>query len=397
MAAKQLKHMFFYTSFKNPAIFLAASLLVLCVCVRPAAGVDSSDVSCPGLRERLLDAAELAKRQGSWPDDASMYDHADSSWTRITRFLPATNATSSTPLAAIPAPNTPECRDDAYAEGDFPCIKCLDRIFTVDGDTVAFTIGRGAELCSEAPRMRWRTRAGMSHEIALPPLYNWNVAALWCAGKYLIMGLEASYEYGESNETVAFWNLDTGQFSIYPYGTSHLPISDYLPNWTHTTVTSTGTTVVLGSTQSALAFWPEVKHWSILDLGTGRAIPDPVHEVATPKFVPASVEKALRKAIPQAIGFTPVKACEIDGITVVVYRADAQRVFSQNRWFDRVEGYSVARLEAGELNGALLGIVVDPYLLPEPDNVVFRGYWNGNLVVHFGGDKGSRVERFRLR
>jgi len=354
---------------------------------------------CAGLRDRLVKAAEHAKSQGQWPEDASQYELDESSWTRVARYDRIDDAARHAPFAVSPAPETRECGANTEAEGSFNCRECLDQVFTVDGDKVAFTMGRSPETCSEAPRMQWRTRDGKSHEAALNPLYNFNVASLWCTGRFLVFGLEAAYEYGSRSQTLAFWDLETGRFGVFPHGDAHLSIRDYLPDWKQSAVSSIEGSVVIASTRTALAFSPDARKWSVVDLKARRALPDPVKEEAPPKAPPASVEAALRKAFPRAVGFTPVRAYAIDGTPVVVYRADAARTHDpdQNIWFEHAEGYGVARLKSGELHGALLGVVADQYLSVEPQNVRLRGFWNEHLVISFNSDKAQRVERFPFR
>jgi len=383
----------------SSASLVAAFLIVLAaprLRAATAAGEVVSSSACAGLRDRLWDGVIRAKALGGWTDGDPTVDFRETRWTRTAEGPPSVESPSSPPLDSALAPATPECRYEGYEEGQYPCTRCLDRVYAVDGDSVGFTVGRDPETCSESPRMRWRTRAGEAHEAILSPLYNWNVTAVWCTGGRLVLGMRAYYEYGESDELLAFWDLDSGRFDRFPDRTSNIFFSDYFPDWTSAVVASSGDWIVLSSTQAAAAFRPDEHRWALLDPTTRKPLPVLAREAKLPPYVPSALARSLKQEFPEAIGFTAIRADAVDGAIVAVYRADLQRVFQQMQWFDRAAGYAVARWEP-KGNGDLLGAVHATYYDHNPNAVTLRAYVKGELVFVVAGDKGSEILRYRLR
>jgi hypothetical protein len=89
------------------------------------------------------------------------------------------------------------------------CSTTVAIAFRVDRESIAFTVGRSPEECNEAPRLLWIEK-GVRRSDPMPALYDFNVSAAWLTAHYLVLVLEADYEYGSHAERLAFWNLDSG-------------------------------------------------------------------------------------------------------------------------------------------------------------------------------------------
>jgi hypothetical protein len=143
--------------------------------------------------------------------------------------------------------------------------------FYVDGDTIAFTMGRVPEACSEAPRMIWTDSEHRQHRRVIPPLFNWNVESLWCTEHFLIFGLVADYEYGEHDERLGFWHLGDGRVVISPglawddsgRAVPHpASLTKRLPGWREARVAEVGEALIFAKRDTTLAFWPAQQAYS---------------------------------------------------------------------------------------------------------------------------------------
>ena len=159
---------------------------------------------------------------------------------------------------------------DEYAQ---ECSTTVYRRFHVDGDTLSFTAGNVCESCSETPRALWRTADGRPHRRLLAALYNWNVEALWCTGRYLVFGLEdPACEGGDRVSGLAFWQPDTGRWWFTPQWIAYagqtmrfsdvLDLSRELPGWQHGEVAESNGAFLIRVRSRALAFWPERWEWA---------------------------------------------------------------------------------------------------------------------------------------
>ncbi len=239
---------------------------LLCLCVlsprasshggtrdRPALDPVSA---CAGIRDRLTAYFETANR--AWDPDPWAYEDADTvAWRERKSGFPEVATRFTGPCPGVSGPNG---GNDAEA-----CSLTVWRRFRVDGDTVSFTMGRAPEFCSEAPRMIWRTRDLSRWQRALPPLFNWNVEALWCTEHYLVLGLEASYEDGEHDERLAFWHVLTGRVLLSPVivwdgggrtGEPDRYLPRRFPGWRTAAIAEIGAAVVLTRADTTVAFWP---------------------------------------------------------------------------------------------------------------------------------------------
>ena len=143
-----------------------------------ASGNSGSPGDCEGLRSRLFACFERAKRV--WYGDPQSYSETDTvSWTveRMPRL--SAGLRFDPPVASFRGYEAEECSLTVW------------RQFYVDSDTIAFTMGRAPEVCSEAPRMIWSDAVHGRCRRIVSPLFNWNVEALWCTKHYLIFGLLA--------------------------------------------------------------------------------------------------------------------------------------------------------------------------------------------------------------
>lgn len=151
------------------------------------------------------------------------------------------------------------------------CSLMVWRRFFVDNGTIAFTTGRAAEACSEAPRMIWTDSKHRHWRRIIPPLFNWNVEALWCTEHYLVLGLEADYESGRHDERLAFWHLGIGRVVLSPSTTwddssrairHDTSLSQRLPGWREARIAEAGDAVVLARRDTIHVFWPSRRVYS---------------------------------------------------------------------------------------------------------------------------------------
>lgn len=146
------------------------------------------------------------------------------------------------------------------------CSLTVWRRFFVENDTIAFTMGRAPEACSEAPRMIWTDLSHRQHRRAVPPLFNWNIESLWCTENYLIFGLTAYYEGGGYDERLAFWNLGDGRVVLTPgvvwedngRMTRYEPsLPQRLPGWRQARVAEMRGGLLFAIRDTQLVFWPD--------------------------------------------------------------------------------------------------------------------------------------------
>ena len=241
---------------------LALAMFALCGDVVSLASARTSSgrhsfAGCDGLRAHLR--SYFARASRVWdPNPWRSSEKDDISWRRE-RTLP---------LGAGLKFHSPVRRDLEANWGNEAqeCSLTVWRRFYVDGDTIAFTMGRAPESCSEAPRMIWTDSQRREWRTIIPPLFNWNVETLWCTEHYLIFGLEADYEYGEHDERLAVWNLRAGRVVLSPglaWGDSERTVrheaslTERLPGWREARIAEVGEALVLTKRDTTLAFWPD--------------------------------------------------------------------------------------------------------------------------------------------
>ena len=203
-----------------------------------------------------------------WDPDPWAYSEADTtSWRE--EPMPALHA------VRFDAPLRELSRPPAGNEEAEECSLTVWRRFDVDGDTIAFTMGRAPESCSEAPRMIWTDSKHRHWRQIIPPLFNWNVEALWCTEHYLVFGLAADFENGEHDERLAFWHLADGQLVLSPgltgddsarSSTTSL-LSEQLAGWRNARLAEVEEGLVLTKRDTTLAFWPDRRTYSAASRG----------------------------------------------------------------------------------------------------------------------------------
>jgi hypothetical protein len=319
-------------------------------------------VPCAGLRAELASRLREARVQGRWQEYLSEEEWlADSlagiPWRHVTRGLAVTGANFH---EAYPSLVGPECLE--------ACSKCIYRHFVADGDTLSFTEARVPEGCSEFPRLCWRSPSGSRHREALVPLFNWNVDALWCTGRYLVFGLHAEYEMAPPGDALAFWDLETGRWAYAPPGEQlasysiGLALPGILPAWPHVQVAELGDAIIVRDHGRAVALWPARQQWSVLEAETGTPVQDGPgvvpgrvirqHPAAVPRSLLEGMRSALRRTDPE-VGPAEVlevmaPACPPDSSFVAVLVSaqtprgalsrpgDLFGVFLADRWLTRV-------------------------------------------------------------
>ena len=266
-------------------------------------------VPSAGLRAKLASRLEHARVVGRWqeylPYEEALADSLSGvPWTRVPRGIALAGATFHESYPSIAGP---ECLE--------ACPKCVHRSFVADGDTLSFTMGRSPGFCSEFPRLLWRSPTGRDHREALVPLFNWNIEALWCTGRYVVFGLHAEYEAVFPGDALAFWDLETGRWAYAPPGeesASHsigLALTGILPAWPQVQVAELGDAIVLRDGGRAVALWPARSEWSVLEAETGTpvqrgpGVPPSRTILKTPAPISLSlldeIRSALRKVDPQ--------------------------------------------------------------------------------------------------
>ena len=229
-------------------------------------------VPCAGLRAKLASRLEHARVVGRWreylPYEEALADSLSGvPWTRVPRGIALAGATFHESYPSIAGP---ECLA--------ACPKCVNRSFVADGDTLSFTMGRSPEFCSEFPRLLWRSPTGRHHREALVPLFNWNVEALWCTGRYVVFGLHAEYEAVFPGDALAFWDLEAGRWAYAPQGEQlatysvGLALAGILPAWPRVQVAEVGDAIILRDSVRAVALWPARREWSVLEAEAGTPV-----------------------------------------------------------------------------------------------------------------------------
>ena len=127
-------------------------------------------------------------------------------------------------------------------------------MFYIHRDTVAFTVGRLPEACSEAPSLIWTDRAHRRYRRRIPPLFNWNVEGLWCTEHYLVFSPVADYEYGQHDERIGFWHLKDGRVVLS---------SGLIRGWREAHIAESNGALVFATEDSVLALWPERRSYSV--------------------------------------------------------------------------------------------------------------------------------------
>ena len=266
-------------------------------------------VPSAGLRAKLASRLEHARVVGRWqeylPYEEALADSLSGvPWTRVPRGIALAGATFHESYPSIAGP---ECLE--------ACPKCVHRSFVADGDTLSFTMGRSPGFCSEFPRLLWRSPTGRDHREALVPLFNWNIEALWCTGRYVVFGLHAEYEAVFPGDALAFWDLETGRWAYAPPGERFasysigLALTGILPAWPQVQVAELGDAIVLRDGGRAVAPWPARSEWSVLEAETGTpvqrgpGVPPSRTILKTPAPISLSlldeIRSALRKVDPQ--------------------------------------------------------------------------------------------------
>ena len=142
--------------------------------------------------------------------------------------------------------------------------------FVAGKDTLYITQGRSPQECNAAPRLIW-TANGVSRSDPLPPLYDFNVSAMWLTKTYVVFGLEADYEGGSHAERFAFWNLDTGAMSLTlpahwdrEQASRHARLAVFagLTDWRDATVQQAEKSIVIVQGGECAEAWPETREYA---------------------------------------------------------------------------------------------------------------------------------------
>jgi len=142
--------------------------------------------------------------------------------------------------------------------------------FVAGHDTLYFTLGRSPEECNGVPRLIWKENGALRSN-PLPPLFDFNVSAMWLTKTYAVLGLEADYEGGSHAERFAFWNLDTGAMSLttparWDAGQaarhSRKPILGGLTDWRQASVQQAEVSIVIQEGGECAEAWPETREFA---------------------------------------------------------------------------------------------------------------------------------------
>ena len=151
---------------------LAIAMIALAGGAAAALAPMSRSHHSPGLHDSLRAhlASYFERASHVWdPDPWTYSDDDSSSWKQK-------------PMPSLPEGlrlQPPFLRDAAPNWGSEAeeCSLTVWHRFLVGGDTIAFTMGRAPESCSEAPRMIWVDPEQGRLRRVIPPLFNWNVDA----------------------------------------------------------------------------------------------------------------------------------------------------------------------------------------------------------------------------
>lgn len=143
----------------------------------------------------------------------------------------------------------------------------------VPGESLAFTIGRAVESCTDTPIMISRGHI----KYPLPDLFGYNVQSLWYTGPYLILNLKAHHEYGAEYDGLAFWNLKAGWIhSVVAETRVGAKFDDdarredptqglgvYLRDLKKVRIAESEDVVYVDNNGIRLTFWPKSQEWTI--------------------------------------------------------------------------------------------------------------------------------------
>jgi hypothetical protein len=145
------------------------------------------------------------------------------------------------------------------------CSTIVHSAFRVGRDSIGFTYGRSPEECNEAPRLLW-SQDHIHRRDPLPPLYDFNVSAIWQTPHYLVFALEADYEYGSHAERMAFWDLVSG--AMVTTTPAHWEAEEWadrrarkrligsVTDWSHLQIEESGQMLVLRDPAACVQVWP---------------------------------------------------------------------------------------------------------------------------------------------
>ena len=233
--------------------------------------VQQDSTLCPALLERL--EQHFAQASTRWNPDPWEYAFTEPvSWIRMERESSFQN-----PVLRLRAPVPTDSLVHGWRETD-QCSLVVQRNFYVDHDTLSFTYGRIPEGCSEAPALIWRSPDDRWLRRAIPPLFNWNVATMWCTEHYLVFGLEADYEFGSHSECLAFWHLPSGNIELalqtnwsYEEQRSIRPpvlLPDDFPEWRRAKIVEVDDGLALRWEEKALLIWPSRRQVALIGAAT---------------------------------------------------------------------------------------------------------------------------------
>jgi len=237
---------------KTEILTFAVLLLCMVALADPTrtAASKSAD-SFAGLRGRLSDY--IARATPKWPAESWRWEYVsgDTGTWHVSNHIPSVaRARFSPPAPVDPAPNF---------SGEGECSTLVWRRFYIDADTLSFTWGRAGEVCSEAPRMIWKSYQGGRHVQPITPLYNWNVEAMWRTEHYLVFGLEADFESGTHDECLAFWHLTSGKTVLSP----RMWLASKFPGWREAAAAEANGAILLARGDTIAAYWPGKRMYGI--------------------------------------------------------------------------------------------------------------------------------------
>ena len=143
--------------------------------------------------------------------------------------------------------------------------------FSAGGATYYHTLGWSRDMCDGDPGILWKDEKGISHGISFPWAYASNIEAAWCLENNLVFGLGMWHNrYIREYDAVAIWSLKTGTFSYIPLIIAEM---GYFRKWSEVMVGEKGDAVVVKSSSSAFAFWPDEHTSAPLDLSDWKTEP----------------------------------------------------------------------------------------------------------------------------
>jgi hypothetical protein len=247
---------------------IGASRAILLAIVLLAGAAPVMATTCPGLIEHLKE--HFAQAATRWNPDPWEYSYGDTVvWTEVTDLQVDVTALS----FHAPLPGR-QVRDE-WQETE-PCSLTVQKEFYVGPDTLATTFARIPEACSEAPALIWQGPDQRRTRRSLPPLFNWNIAALWCTEHYLVFGLEAYYELSMDAvdddsghaECIAFWHLPSGNVHV-ALETAHsaegkrirppVILPKDFPSWKAAEVAESGDGILFRGREKTLIFLPATR------------------------------------------------------------------------------------------------------------------------------------------